>query len=140
MKSYLNLLRQERTSPAWTSRVWNSLLLNRIKGFMWGVYSSALPINDLIQRRGIILALKCSCCIHSQSETLNHLLVQSEVAQLIWSHFARILYRPSHIQDFKLLVNPWLHGVCQVPDGPSNPDRAILWDVGDLEKLLQTQV
>lgn len=107
---------------------------------MWGVYSSALPIDDVIQRRGIILALKCSCGIHSQSETLNHLLVQWEVAQLIWSHFARILYRPSHIQDFKLLVNPWLHGVCQVPDGPSNPDRAILWDVQDLEKLLQTHV
>lgn len=31
MKSYLNLLRQERLSPAWTSRVWNPLLLNRIK-------------------------------------------------------------------------------------------------------------
>lgn len=53
-----------------------------------------------IQRRGIPLASKCVCCATPKTKTLEHLLVQSDIAKNLWSHFAHKLHKKMNFRSF----------------------------------------
>lgn len=63
-----------------------------------------------IQRRGIPLASKCVCCATPKTKTLEHLLVQSDIAKNLWSHFAHKLHKKMNFRSFHHLCRLWLQG------------------------------
>lgn len=48
-------------------------------------------MDDKIFRIQILYALKCRCCLQHTQETLEHLMLQSEVATEIWGSLALTL-------------------------------------------------
>lgn len=96
--------------------------LARVNAFMWRLdmelvhhspsecfnvpsFQQALPVDDIIQVKGVVLASKCVCCVSSHRETVNHLLIESEIAQEVWGHFGNKLQKTVQILlDFSTLI------------------------------------
>lgn len=78
---------------------------------MWRLYQRALPVDDNIQAKGVVLSSKCVCCGSPHQESMNHLLVESDLAHEVWGHFGAKLQKYYSYNTISQLVNGWLHGV-----------------------------
>lgn len=54
---------------------------------------------------------RCVCCHSSKVETLDNLLVQSDIARGLWDHFASKLSKNNRFRTITQLSEVWLHGV-----------------------------
>lgn len=70
----------------WAS-LWSPWLPIKISVHIWKILHNCLPVDRNIQRLGIQISSKCSCCQAPQGESLNHLFIHSELAVHIWSYF-----------------------------------------------------
>lgn len=57
-----------------------------------------------------MLASKCSCCRQENIESIDHLFVGSDVAQLVWCNFAKLLYKLVIARNIQQLFKSWLQG------------------------------
>lgn len=110
-KAYLSQVLAVRPYQTWTNTVWNPFTTARVNAFMWRLYQRALPVDDNIQAKGIILASKCTCCMEAKRETLTHLFLESDLAKEVWLHFSRKLSKPYHASSIDQLIRGWLAGV-----------------------------
>lgn len=108
MKGSIDLFRTQRPKVSWYSLVWNSILPNRINGFRWRLFSAALPLDERVHQRGVMLASKCSCCRQGNIESIDHLFVGSDVAQWVWCNFAKLLYKLVIARNIQQLFKSWL--------------------------------
>lgn len=76
--------------------IWNKYTSYRVNAFIWHLYHNALSV--------------FICCRCPQSETVSHLLVNSEFANIIWRQFASILHIHHHAQLVDHLIRTWLAG------------------------------
>lgn len=68
---------------------WHKHLPAKIFVLLWKISHNALPTDLSIQRKGVRLASKCSCCmLEPHMEFNNCLFLQSEIAQSVWQIFA----------------------------------------------------
>lgn len=77
--------RKERVQPilakCWTSRVPTTIAI-----FWWKVLQGWLPVDEVLQHRGMVLASKCYCC--NKLETIDHVLMENEEVQKVWCWFS----------------------------------------------------
>lgn len=86
--------------------VWKLRAPPKIQNFLWKVVSNAIPVGELLVKRGIKLDPTCQAC-GSQDESINHLLFSCPRARHVWalsgipwpengfdevSHYANIYY------------------------------------------------
>lgn len=60
---------------------------------MWRVFQNALPVDSNFQCKGINLASKCVCLQSPSHETLEHLLIHSNLIREVKGYFAYILHK-----------------------------------------------
>lgn len=66
---------------------------------------------EIFSKKGIFLVSRCVCCVSPQIETLDHLIVHSELARSVWSFFAAKLKKNYVVFSFRHLVQQvWMHG------------------------------
>lgn len=64
-----------------------------------------------IQKRGIPLVSRCVCCNTSKVETLDHLMVKSDITRTLWDQFATKLNKANQVRSIAHLREVWLHEV-----------------------------
>lgn len=74
----------------WSDVIWKAAVPPKISFFMWKLFHDAIPIDSKISQCGVQLASCCNCCTSSKCEDINHLLVDSELANYIWHSMSRI--------------------------------------------------
>ena len=87
-------------SSAW-ERIWQSRNISlvdkflrdysislKISFFAWRLVRRWIPIDNLLQRKGVILASRCFCCFAFE-ESLLHLFVESPLASEVWQCYAK---------------------------------------------------
>lgn len=94
--TYIAASREGGPAVEWARLVWNRLTPYRINAFMWRVFRNALAVDSNIQKRGIALASKCVCCASPSDESLQHILIHSEIA---------VQFRVFFVRSIHLLIN-----------------------------------
>lgn len=83
--SAYDLVRQRKPSSNVARVIWNPVLPLKISFLAWRVANRLLPVDDLLQHRGLPLVSKCSCCF--SVESVRHLFFEGAVAQQVWGYF-----------------------------------------------------
>lgn len=70
-------------------RIWNPLVPQRVKAFVWTVVFNRINTKDVLQRRRPFMALSPSWCImcKSENESPNHIFLHCRFAVLGWNYF-----------------------------------------------------
>ncbi|KAL3635943.1 hypothetical protein CASFOL_020490 [Castilleja foliolosa] len=110
IKSYIEKDRVQRSHLDWTEAVWHNNLPPKVSGFMWKVLKGAVPVDNMLMKRMIMGPYKCNCCDEGNLESIDHLLVHSDRAKEIWSHFGNIVGKPHFASNVDTLLKTWIHG------------------------------
>ncbi|KAG2287406.1 hypothetical protein Bca52824_047010 [Brassica carinata] len=65
-------------------RIWKIPSVPKIRIFLWKVLSEAIPVADLILKRGMKVDERCQLC-GLEGETIQHVLFQCAVARQVWA-------------------------------------------------------
>ncbi|XP_071939022.1 uncharacterized protein [Coffea arabica] len=87
VSSAWDVLRSKRNRSVIDSLVWSSVVPLKVSFFVWRLLRGWLPLDDLLQGRGLRLASKCYCC-GLAPETGDHLFVSGPLASRVWRHFS----------------------------------------------------
>ncbi|KAG6478403.1 hypothetical protein ZIOFF_061845 [Zingiber officinale] len=68
--------------------VWSKLIFPNISVFVWRFLRKRLPVDEVLQRRGVYLASKCYCC--DSVESWDHLFYHGAIALEVWRYFAQL--------------------------------------------------
>ncbi|KAL0876533.1 hypothetical protein Bca101_026238 [Brassica carinata] len=66
------------------SEVWKIQTAPKIKTFVWRAVSNAIPVGELLVKRGIKMDPVCQAC-GFQGESINHIIFQCSVARQVWA-------------------------------------------------------
>lgn len=66
-------------------QVWKIQTAPKIKTFLWKALSEALPVADLILKRGMKIDGRCQIC-GMEGESIHHTLFDCDVARQVWAH------------------------------------------------------
>lgn len=111
IRTYLNCILEKQPIQPWTITIWNKFTTPRVNAFMWRLVRKALPVDEKIQSKGIMLASKCAYCVAARVETIQHLFFESDLAKKVWRHFSAILHRQVPNQPVLQFLTCWLNGV-----------------------------
>lgn len=90
MKNFIWERRPACGNRLWAQWIWKKYLPPNISAFMWRMIRHGLPVDCSVETRGIQMVSRCRCCSQSQTESLQHLFVQSEIAMAVWKCFGEI--------------------------------------------------
>ena len=79
-------VRRKRHLSAIRALIWSSVVPLKVSFFAWRLLHRWVPLDHLLQRRGLVLASRC-CCYGNEVETSNHLFVMGPVAAKVWQFF-----------------------------------------------------
>lgn len=88
--------------------VWKILTASKIKTFIWRAVSNAIPVAELLVKRGIKMDPVCQAC-GFQGESTNHIIFHCSVARQVWA-LANVLYpengfdKVSYFSNFHTLM------------------------------------
>lgn len=107
IKSAWKITRQRGHNNFRFKKLWHPQRPFKISIFTWKVLNKAVPIDLLVQRRGIPLASKCCCCQSIPNlKSVSHLFLFGETIAYIWEFYANALlmrcqaHTLSHILQF----------------------------------------
>ncbi|XP_027169914.1 uncharacterized protein LOC113769603 [Coffea eugenioides] len=89
VSSAWDVLRSKHNRSVIDSLVRSSVVPLKVSFFAWRLLRGWLPLDDLLQGRGLRLASKCYCC-GLAPETGDHLFVSGPLARSVWRHFSRL--------------------------------------------------
>ncbi|KAL2248543.1 UNVERIFIED_CONTAM: putative ribonuclease H protein [Sesamum indicum] len=106
MKATWNSLRQTRATQQLVKEIWSPFVTPTMSVFMWRLINDKLPVDEKLQKKGIQLASKCSCCNHVES--LQHVFIEGNGIRCVWEHFARKFnMNLPNTDNIVLLLNYW---------------------------------
>lgn len=108
---YVKSCRHPRPKKDWIDTVWNKFTSFRVNAFSWRVRRGALPMDRNIQTRGIPFVSRCVCCCSPKIETLDHLMLNSDIARFTWDHFAHKIQVCQRAQSIGHMYRIWVNGV-----------------------------
>ncbi|XP_012848325.1 PREDICTED: uncharacterized protein LOC105968242 [Erythranthe guttata] len=106
-KDYWELLAVTGGRHQWAERLWQPYIPFNSSAFLWKGSHHALPVDDRIIQKGIPIASKCNCCLVPRSESIQHLLLSSDCATKVWSHFSHIFHTPWNKNSIVLSLLLW---------------------------------
>lgn len=87
MRTAWDLCRVKSGIQGFSSWVWNHLVPIKWSLFLWTALKGRIPLDDVLQARGIQLASQCSCCDRPSSESNEHVFISSGKAKAMWAYF-----------------------------------------------------
>ncbi|XP_027171858.1 uncharacterized protein LOC113771481 [Coffea eugenioides] len=79
------LLGSQTPSSFMFDRVWHPVIPIKISFFMIRLLRDRLPLASSLGRLQVYGPSKCFCCLASQSESLDHVFAEGELAQFLWT-------------------------------------------------------
>lgn len=87
LKTTWELCRNKNGLQKLNRLMWAHVILIKWSLLVWRAVRGRIPLDGTLQQKGIQLASQCNYCIKSSVETIDHLFVTSEKAQLICRFF-----------------------------------------------------
>lgn len=84
-------------------QIWSIHTVPKIKAFLWRASSNALPVTDLLAKRGVILDSRCQVC-GLEGEYINHVLFTCSIARQVWA-LSNFPSPPEGFDAFSLFSN-----------------------------------
>ncbi|XP_071902386.1 uncharacterized protein [Coffea arabica] len=107
VSSTMEALRQKRSTTMVSRYIWGTALPKKISFFVWRLVRQWVPLDEQLQRKGVHLGSRCSCC-EGASETVGHLFVSGPVAESVWGHlFQQFGITREGIQGVPSLLMAW---------------------------------
>lgn len=109
--------------------VWKLPTAPKIKTFIWRALSNAIPVGELLVKRGIKMDPVCQAC-GFQGESTNHIIFQCSVARQVWA-LAYVPYPEngfdmvSHFSNFHTLILMMKND--SIPEDVRNSIPWIVW-------------
>ncbi|GAA0147841.1 reverse transcriptase [Lithospermum erythrorhizon] len=99
-------LRHQGNRSALYAALWHSNIPRKMSFLAWRLMRGCLPVDEVMQQKGIPLASKCQCC--QQVETLEHIFFSSNIADQVSGHFAQMV-GIKHIQfsSIQQVLSAW---------------------------------
>ncbi|GAA0156595.1 hypothetical protein LIER_38300 [Lithospermum erythrorhizon] len=105
-KSTYEAVREQLHASSLYSVIWHQNIPKKMSFVAWRLLNGWLPVDEVMSKKGIVLASKCMCC--AQMETLNHVFFTNPIAQQLWSHFASLVgIKSNNIQSIQKLLHIW---------------------------------
>lgn len=82
-----DLIRDAEAKPSLNcikEEIWKISTSPKIKNFLWRAVSNAIPVSDLLVKRGIKLDPVCQTC-GDQGESINHVIFGCSIARQVWA-------------------------------------------------------
>ncbi|KAI0498665.1 hypothetical protein KFK09_019555 [Dendrobium nobile] len=88
--------------------IWHKNIPTTISIFVWRALHKFLPTDDNMIYKGLSLASKCQCCVHT--ENIHHVLISGPVAVRTWAYFDDLfrLNCFNYHLPLKVFLNCWL--------------------------------
>ncbi|XP_048596342.1 uncharacterized protein LOC125578099 [Brassica napus] len=88
--------------------IWKLQTAPKIKSFFWRAVSNAIPVGEILVKRGIKMDPCCQDC-GAQRESINHILFQCSIARQVWAlanvpHPQNGFDEVSHFSNFHTLL------------------------------------
>ncbi|CAL1359192.1 unnamed protein product [Linum trigynum] len=97
--------------------VWRKFIPSKVNAFMWEVVHKRILTLDKLQRRGVLLANRCSLCTKDE-ENVDHLFIKCEFVKEIWGEAGKIFpYLIPPQGDILSTIRSWS---CESPDNISD--------------------
>lgn len=110
LESAWQLMRQRGTIHIPTARIWTKHIPLKISIFLWWLIHNSISTDSSVRRKGITLVSKCLCCsLSPQVKTSTHLLLFSEVAELVWNKLHGLMELPKSYANISQLLHLWWH-------------------------------
>lgn len=77
---------------------------------VWKMLHNGMSTDDNVSKLHIACVSKCSCCEEHQQETLNHLILHSKLAKIVWEKFSREFQINVNRTDIQHFLKIWIHG------------------------------
>ncbi|XP_073121506.1 uncharacterized protein [Henckelia pumila] len=87
-KSAWEVIRSRDTAIDWFGGCWSRLLRPSISFFCWRWFFHKLPVDDILQSRGVVLASTFHCC--RSSESFDHIFFSGILATAVWPYYSNI--------------------------------------------------
>ncbi|XP_073153634.1 uncharacterized protein [Henckelia pumila] len=87
-KSAWDVIRHRDSVIDWFHGCWSKLLRPSISIFCWRWFFHRLPVDDILQSRGVALVSACHCC--RTSESFDHIFFLGNLARAVWSYYSNI--------------------------------------------------
>ncbi|GAA0157951.1 hypothetical protein LIER_15100 [Lithospermum erythrorhizon] len=127
-KSTYEAVREQRHPSSLYSVIWHQNIPKKMSFVAWRLLNGWLPVDEVMSKKGIVLASKCMCC--AQMKTLNHVFFTNPIAQQLWSHFASLVgIKSNNIQSIQQLLRIWSLSVNTVGHIKQVIPIVILWAI-----------
>lgn len=83
IKSLNTVLHPHRARVWWSDYIWHNIIPPKYNGFMWKLFHKALSVEVSCKKLNISLASKCFYYRQNEEETIEHLFLQSDLANYI---------------------------------------------------------
>nr|XP_016454026.1 PREDICTED: uncharacterized protein LOC107778314 [Nicotiana tabacum] len=87
-KSTWQQLRTSRSETFIEKSLWHKRMPFNFSFLMMRLLKNKVSTNERIQRVGIMIPSRCSCCTRHQHETSSHLFGDSDIARQVWNYFS----------------------------------------------------
>ncbi|XP_009117187.1 uncharacterized protein LOC103842327 [Brassica rapa] len=114
-------------------QAWKIMTTPKIKIFVWKALNEALPVADLINKRGMKVDERCQLC-GFEGEDINHVLFSCPFARQVWA-LSNIPSPPHGFHHLSIFENVnFLFGVTKLQRGDMEFKRAWPWVLWNLWK------
>ncbi|XP_074559236.1 uncharacterized protein LOC141815220 [Curcuma longa] len=110
LKSAWNCIRVGRQFLDIRDAIWSKILIPKISIFSWRYLLKRLPVDSILQARGVGLVSKCQHC--GSMESWEHLFFHCKVAKEVWEYFAGCF----KVDDFTI-IEKWRVGETWLKQG-----------------------
>lgn len=86
-------------------------MTHRANAFMWRVLHNALPVDQNVQRKDIPLVSQCLCSASPKIETLELLLIHSDLPTEVRLFFAAKVKKQAQVHSVRSFLQRWTHGI-----------------------------
>ena len=100
-------IRPKRSISLVDHYVWGPVVPLKVSFFAWRLLRRWLPLDCILQGKGVTLGSRCNCCQQSQ-ETVSHLFLHGTVAKAVWEHFLKTFgLFPANSSSVASLLTHW---------------------------------
>lgn len=96
-KSAWDLVRKKKPVHSIFSNIWHDRIPATISIFCWKLLKNWIPVDDVLQKKGICLVSKCQCCF--STETISHVFLFNSEVSKVWEWFSNF---------FQVQLNPYV--------------------------------
>ena len=115
-KSTREHLRDKKPKNTLYTLLWNSHMSPSVSIFCWKAINGWIPVDCVMQHRGLTLVSRCQCC--QEKESIEHVLIENREVDKTWKHFSNLLSVPKIVgQTLKARLLTWHNSTDYVTEG-----------------------